>query len=332
MESAPAETMLPKLTASPRVMIGAAGTATAFGIARTLRTTWPDAVEIVVADVRPRRLIGAAMFAEEYVESPPVADPGYQDWLERALRETGATLYVPLIDADIVAAVELAEAGRCEARVAAPPLSSARICWDKIATYEWLRREGLPTPGTWDPGEAPRGEASLVAKSRSGQGSVGFRPLAGAAELEALPSGDGLVVQEACSPPEVTIDVFNAADGSAFRAICRERIEVKAGVCTKARVFESGELAGLAERVATPLGLSGFCMQVMCDGGGDWTITDLNARPGAGARLSTAAGVDVLGAVYADLTGLPFDLEARTMRRLEDDVYVIRQFDEHIIE
>jgi len=331
-QTSPREDAPPPRLAGPRVMIGAAGTATAFGIAKTLRTTWPEEIEIVVADMRPRYLVGAAIFADGYVQSPPVDDSGYPEWLAATLAETSSTLYVPLIDADIAIAAELADAGSCGAAVAAPPLAASRICWDKLETYEWLRGEGLPAPPTWAPDAAPRRGEGLVAKSRHGQGSIGFRPLGSLAELEALSGDEDLVVQEACRHPEVTIDVFLAGDGGAFRAICRERIEVKAGVCTKARVFESEELSGLAERVARALGLRGFCMQVMQDAEGRWTITDLNARPGAGGRLSTAAGVDVLGAVYADLVGLPFDLEARTMRRLEHDVYVIRQFDEHIVD
>ena len=74
---------------APRVLIGAAGTATSFGIARTLRTTWPSEVEIVVADLKPRSLVAAAVFADDYLQSPAVADPGYADWLAGAWRRPG---------------------------------------------------------------------------------------------------------------------------------------------------------------------------------------------------------------------------------------------------
>jgi hypothetical protein len=313
-----------------RVLIGAAGTATSFGIARTLRETWPGEVEIVVADLKPRALVAAAVFADDYRQSPAVTDPGYADWLAAALTETGASLYVPLIDEDIRIASEIAARPSVQARIAAPPLASARTCWDKLDTYEWLRGRGLPTPETWAPADAPRRDG-LVVKSRHGQGSIGFRQLESAAELDALTGEQDLVVQARCERPEVTVDAYLARDGGSFRAICRERLEVKAGVCTQARVFESAQLSELAERVARGLELTaGSCMQVMRGGDGEWLLTDVNARPGAGGRLSTAAGVDVLGAVYADLLGLPFDLE-RTMRKLERDVHVVRGFDEYVI-
>lgn len=317
---------------TPRVMIGAAGTATAFGIVRTLRDNWGAAVEVVLADLLPRQLVGAAAFADGYLQSPAVDDPVYAEWLAQAVGESGTDLYVPLIDRDIVVAAELAQRSPGEFRTAAPPLASALICWDKLKTYEWLRAEGISAPETWAPAAAPRLDDGLVVKSRRGQGSIGFRALAGVGELEALGDDGDLVVQARCGFPEVTIDSCLAANGDGFRAVCRERLETKAGVCTKARVFESEPLSALAEAIGRGLGLvGGFCIQVMNGPDGEWWVTDVNARPGAGARLSKAAGVDVLGAVYAGLLELPFDREL-ALRRLDHDVYAVRQFDEYVID
>jgi hypothetical protein len=44
----------------PRVLVGAAGTTTAFGIVRTLRGRWGAGIEILAADVNPRPLVAAA--------------------------------------------------------------------------------------------------------------------------------------------------------------------------------------------------------------------------------------------------------------------------------
>lgn len=283
-------------------------------------------------DINPRQLVATAALADRYLQSPLVADDAYPGWLEAKLAETGADLYVPLIDEDIAIASRLFEEGRTgETRIAAPRPESARVCWDKLATCEWLRERGLPTGDTWVPSEAPGDGRDMIAKFRYGQGSHGFRVLAEPADLGALSGEEDLVVQVACEPPEVTIDTFLSQDGTTFRAVCRERIETKAGVCTKARVFESRELAALAEAIARGLELrGGSCTQVMRLGG-EWVVTDVNARPGAGTRLSSAAGVDILGAVYADLLGCPFDA-AEALRQLDRDVHVVRQFDEYVVD
>jgi carbamoylphosphate synthase large subunit len=310
-------------------MIGAAGTATAFGIVRTLRDNWGSGVEILAADAKPRRLVGSAFLSDDFVQSPLIPDASYRAWLERTLGERRVDLYVPLIDEDIKIAAEL-EGNGFEGQVAAPPPGSARITWDKLNTFRWLRDNAVPTPDTWAPAEAPRRPGELVVKSRRGQGSVGFGLLATLVELEAL--DDESVVQSRCSRPEVTIDCFLAGDGGRFRAVCRERLEVKAGVCTQARVFEDEELTALAERVARGLDLrGGCCIQAMKGGEGEWLVTDVNSRPGAGGRLSTAAGTDILGAVYADLLGLSFDYEGK-LAPLPREVFVVRQFDEYIVE
>lgn len=283
-------------------------------------------------DINPRQLVAAAALADRYIQSPLVADDAYPGWLEAKLAETGADFYIPLIDEDIAIASRLLEEGRTgETRIAAPRPESARVCWDKLATHDWLREGGLPTCDTWVPSEAPVDGREMIAKFRYGQGSHGFQVLAEPADLAALSAEENLVVQVLCEPPEVTIDTFLSQDGTSFRAVCRERIETKAGVCTKARVFESGELADLAEAIARSLELcGGSCTQVMRLGG-EWVVTDVNARPGGGTRLSSAAGVDILGAVYADLLGCTFDA-AEALRQLDRDVHVVRQFDEYVID
>jgi carbamoylphosphate synthase large subunit len=317
-----------------RVAIGAAGTTTAFGIVATLKERWPTEVEVVAVDINERRLVASAALADSFTRGPAVADPGYADWLARFLVAEGIDLYVPLIDADIVTAAELAAAGETgAARVVAPPVDAARICLDKLATFEWLAEREIATPATWLPGDAPPAGADagdLIVKPRHGLGSSGFRRLAAEAELAAAvaESDEELVVQSACEPPEVTIDAFRGVDGG-FRAICRERLEVKAGVCTKAQVFESEELAALVGRIAADLEIRGpFCVQVMREGD-RWSVTDLNARSGGGTRLSTAAGVDILAAAYADLLDLPLPADATAP--LREDVFAVRQPSEYVV-
>jgi carbamoylphosphate synthase large subunit len=314
-----------------RVAIGAAGTTTAFGIVTTLKDRWPREVEVVAVDINERRLVASAALADSFVRSPPVADDGYRAWLSSFLTGAGIDLYVPLIDGDIVVAAEIAAAGEIgDAAVVAPPVDAARICLDKLATYEWLAELEIATPATWLPGSPPPGidpAAGLVVKPRYGLGSTGFRRIGDEAEA-GTPGDEELVVQVACEPPEVTIDAFRAGDGR-VRAVCRERLEVKAGVCTKARVFEDDGLAATVERIAAGLDMRGpLCAQVMREGD-RWSVTDVNARSGGGTRLSGAAGVDILAAAYADLLDLPLEPGATAL--LEEDVFAVRQPSEYVV-
>jgi carbamoyl-phosphate synthase large subunit len=315
------------------VVIGAAGTATGFGVARTLRAHWPNEVTLVAADVNPRQLVATAALSDGYVQSPPVADPSYGDWLTRTLKETAADVYIPLLDQDIALAAELAEAGQLPEgiKLAAPAAESARICLDKLETFYWLRAHEISACETWAPSEAVwRGE-DLVAKPCKGVGSSGVNLLKTEEALEQIRGEGHLVVQPRCQPPEVTIDAFLSQEGKKFRAVCRERLETKAGVCTKARVFESDGLASISEQVARGLDLFGAsCIQVMRNASDQWCVTDANARSGGGARLSTAAGVDVLGASCAELLDRPLPATG-ALDRLPQDTFVVRQYDEYVV-
>jgi carbamoylphosphate synthase large subunit len=316
---------LPELDAGQTVWVGAAGTGTAFGLIRSVRKRWGDKVRIVAADTNPAHLVAATTLADAFVKVPPIADPAFIKVLAAEFARSGPVTYVAILDAEILLAAELAAEGRLPRAVAliAPPVASARICLDKLAAARWLQASGLPSPSTALPGEVDwRGEP-LFAKPRRGLGSVGVRLLSTASELRSLGASEDMVVQALCSGPEVTLDVFRSRDGSLNRAICRERLEVKAGVCTKARVFEDATLSALATRVAAGLGLVGtFCMQVMRHRE-EWSITDINPRPGAGTSMTVAAGIDVHCAMLADSWGL----DARELLPpLSRELFVVRQY------
>ena len=107
------------------------------------------------------------------------------------------------------------------------------------------------------------------------------------------------LVQEVCRPPELTVEVYNS-EGT-LCSLCRERLEVKSGVCTKARVFRDAELTRLAENLARNLQLPvAFCFQVMKNSAGKWVITDVNPRLGAGTALSSVCGWSLAAAALVN--------------------------------
>lgn len=112
--------------------------------------------------------------------------------------------------------------------------------------------------------------------------------------------------------------------------MCRERLEVKAGVSVKARVFDDPELSALAQKLGEELGLTGtFCFQVMrAPDAGGWAITDVNPRPGAGTRMTVAAGVDVLAAMMADAWG---EDPGVFLGPLAGERFVTRQYTEYAV-
>jgi len=313
------------------VWLGAAGTGTAFAIVRAAQQRWSDSLRIIAADTNPPHLVAAAALAQAFEQTPFVADEQFAPFLLEAFSRLNVDTYVPILDEEIVRAAELRDSKMLPSSLVtlAPSLEAARICLDKLASFSWLLSNRIPTPITKALSQATWNPEGMLLKPQYGRGSVGIRVLQHEYELvDAASSSQAYVVQELCRHPEITIDAFRSRDGKLFRAVCRERLEVKAGVCTKARVFESDTLASYAHAIGDGLDLLGtFCVQLMrSSSDGSWLVTDINPRPGAGTAMSTAVGVDFLSATLADAWGL----DARSMLpSLHRERFVVRQYSEY---
>ncbi|HLH13172.1 MAG TPA: ATP-grasp domain-containing protein [Solirubrobacteraceae bacterium] len=318
----------------PRVLLGTAGTGTTWGIAVSLRERWGERVHVVGTDMLPAHLVASSALMDRFARMPAVADEQrFTARLLQLIEREGIDTYVPTFDREIVLAAALREQGRMEGvRVLAPPLWSAQTCLDKRAMSAWLEREGIAAPRTLAFRPQEWCERGIVVKPRTGVGSVGVERLREREAWEAWCGREGLrewIAQELVQGVEVTLDCFRSGDGTVGRVVCRERVEVKSGVCTKARVFEDGELAQLGLSIGEGLALSGaYCLQAMrCERRG-WLVTDVNPRPGAGTRLSAALGVQLHAAMFADAWGLS---SAGLLPRLARERWVARQYREIVL-
>lgn len=314
------------------ILISAGGTATAWHLASLIASDFRDHYRLLVCDINPRHLVPAAVLADGFFQVPPSGAAGYRDAMLALLRAEGVSVFVTLIDEDCYAFPvddpDLRALGVVSTGVEA---GTAAILRDKGVLAAHLREAGLPVPRDYALAdlEAASDAQAFFVKPRAGFGSRGVyradRPAALAAAVQ-----PGLLVQALCTGPEVTVEVYQ--DHGTVEALCRERIETKAGVCTKARVWADAELAELARRVCATLRLpAAFCFQVMRDAHGDWVITDLNPRLGAGTALATKAGWSLAAGALIRWGGLP--LEARDFMRLPTRaMFVLRVFSEVVTE
>jgi len=116
----------------------------------------------------------------------------------------------------------------------------------------------------------------LYSKTAKGFGTKTLKLSDVKQEISDYNSGNYLIQSE-CEKPEITIDVCYDRNRNYFSYVCRERIETKSGVCTKAKLFYDKKLEGIAFTLADKLKLSAFCFQVM-KYKGEWAVTDINPR------------------------------------------------------
>lgn len=247
--------------------------------------------------------------------------------LARIVETDAIDVVVSTVDVELAAL-----AGRRDelapAVLAAPSDETIAVALDKLALAERcspvanVPRTVLAGPAALD----VTWEFPVFAKPRSGAGSRGIRVVPDRAALEALPTDEGLIVQDLLPGEEYSVDVIADADGRVVAAVPRTRARVDSGVAIAGRTVRDPDLEETAAAVARAIGLVGVAnVQLRRDRAGRAALLEVNPRfPGA-LPLTIAAGVDIPSLVVDLFTGrpLPERIEFRelaTVRFLEDVV------------
>lgn len=289
-----------------KILITAGGTATAWHICTIIKRYFDEDFEIHLCDINPPELIPAEIYSQVYHRVPPINDPKYMEHMYSLLKRESIDIIIPLIDFDLFLfpsdSPRLQKLGVVST---APPLHTVRILSDKRSLYHFLHSQGLPTPMVYQVDEVDPHETYAV-KSAIGFGSRNFCVMKGSDILASEMDSD-VIIQEFCAPVndthEITAEIF--CFGGSLKIFCRERIEVKAGVCTKMKPFfdQSIELSlnKLVKSISCP---TAFCVQFLYNKG-RWEIIDCNLRLGAGTALSSAIGFQLTRALLLTLLNKP---------------------------
>lgn len=314
------------------IAVGSSGSATGHGVLSALSDSG-FASRLVACDTNPRHLVAAgSLFA--FVQTEPAADLGYADTLSKTLQEEGVSAFYPIHDIEVAVCAEHRET--FEKRgilVLAPAYEAVATVRDKLRMFKLFAQENVASPPTVRLDAAEWSGGALHFKPRSGVGSQGVGILRSSDALhERQTNADAMsiIVQPFVEGQEITIDIFCPHPGEVLACCCRERIEVKAGVSSKARLFSSETLRALGAQVSLVTGLTGaFCFQVRGQIERDeWQVIDVNPRVGGGTPMSVAAGLNFPAANVSFMLGQD---PAPFFRSLPSkDIYVTRSFREHV--
>lgn len=311
------------------VLIGSSGTGNAFSSILALRRNWGNSVKIVSIDTNPRNLVTSSLLSDCFYQVPGNNNPEFKEKVTEICKEENIDTYIPFIDEEIFVAAVLYEEMRLKEDIILQVRSSAiaDLCNDKYKTYLWLSEEGILTPECHESDHnISSGTEHFILKPRKGFGTKTMKM----SDLKwdcSSSNSEKYIIQEECGKPEITIDVCYDRKRKYFNYLCRERIETKSGVCTKAKLFYDEKLGNIAFKIADKLELSSFCFQVMTLNG-EWAVTDINPRLGAGTGMSFAAGLDFFSAMFAIL----WDEDPSVFfRSLQKEIYVTRQYSDFIM-
>lgn len=317
-------------------IVCAAGSGPSFGFIQRVRIVWGDQVHLVALDTNPRQLVSASVIADTFVQVSGSKEPAFVEELAQILDRWPDAHVYPAVNSDFAALCKMRSSKLWPAAsFVTPSASILQIVNDKASLESLLGKIAVPTPRSYTIRQVANSASSqfYFVKPRDGFGGVGAHMMTRADVLSLEPDRlHDVVIQELCDGPEVTADVFYDSDSDDFAIVCRERLEVKSGVCTKARLFIDPTLAEYGRRLGRLVKARGsFCFQVMRARGG-WVVTDVNLRPGAGTALSCAVGADFFAAMHATRCGERGVTLVDTTALNRGDCYVTRQYTEYVTE
>lgn len=304
------------------ILVLSGGTGTAWSICNALRSHKDAEINLLVCDTNPAWLVHSSVLADVFLQVPPIKAAGYYEHMLSLVDQYHIDIIVPLIDLDFQYFPRDNEDLLARGVFSTAP---ERKTFELLSNKKWmadtLQKLGVATPRTFERSELDD-DTDYFVKPVLGFGARNTQKLSGR-EIK-RGSFDECIFQELCLPREVTVDVFSAE--LPIRSVCRERIETKAGVCTKARVYREPKLETALQAVAQNLALPECCcVQFMESQSGEWKLTDFNLRLGAGSALSAAVGFKLAEAASACWLGLSYD---GLLKYPDAEKFVVRHYTE----
>ncbi|MCO7546963.1 ATP-grasp domain-containing protein [Stutzerimonas nitrititolerans] len=307
---------------SLNLLLTAAGTGTGYAYALA-QSRWFPQIALFTADTSPAELVSASLFSRRHLVLPPSNAADYFGLLESVLLAHALDVYIPLIDLEVSAAAARRE--QLSARVACNGLDFCNAALAKSCYGDWLDVDGVRVPQLVRD-EALQASGRIVAKRDGGFGGRATRVLDGPHQV-AHYREEGWELYEYIDGDEFTVDCFPLT-GSVLTSV-RQRLEVKSGVCSKARILRDPLLDRLAAFLVERFALSEpFCFQTRRAQGVHYLI-DINPRLGAGSAMSALNGTDFFAAHLAALVG---EDPGEHLRPRFRECVVTRQYTEYLMD
>lgn len=307
-----------------RVLILAGGTATAWHLVNEMEKYYKIEIEVYVCDMNPKYLIPSSKKAKKFIQVPPISSELYYNSIIKILAENKIDIIIPLIDFDLsIFSNDNKDLELLNVKSTAPDKYVAELLSDKYNMTIWLESIGVKVPKLYSL-ENIEMDKDYILKPKKGFGSRGVIKCKGS-EIKANYNKD-CIIQEICKPKEVTVEIFK--NENILKTICRERIEVKSGVCTKARIFKDRELHSIVENILLNIDFpNASCIQFMLNKENEWCVTDINLRLGAGTALSSKIGWQLARASIAQWLGKVENYD-KYFNEIKGEKYVARVYEE----
>jgi carbamoyl-phosphate synthase large subunit len=239
----------------------------------------------------------ACAIADKAIQIVPVSDPMYLDQLRNIILTERINIAIPTIDPELDFFAMLRDSGACPScTIISHSREFIAICRDKERTSLFLSERGVRVPKlyTRDDFLSEKIAWPVIAKPRSGSGSVGIHIFSEYSPTIQNFINSSYVIQEYIEGAEYTVNAYVDRKGVLLGVVAHVRQSIRAGEVEKAQTVDI-PAARLAAKVIANFGgfLSGpFCFQGKLTDDGLFSIFEINARFGGGYPLARKAGAN----------------------------------------
>ncbi|ARR01152.1 ATP-grasp domain-containing protein [Campylobacter porcelli] len=278
-----------------RILFLSAGTNAAYHCIKILKEKFSNNFYIVGVDINEKYLVASCNYLDNFYKVPRSDSMGYYDIILEILAQENIDFLFTILDVDQgFFSSDNKDLENIGVRTFSVDSKLWRSYKSKDTMNNLLNLHGFLTPKLYNLNEIELNRKYFI-KSKKGFGSIGAR-IATGKDIHNINNVDDYLIQEICIGPEYTVECFKYHN--TIRTVTRERIETKAGVCTKTKVFNNLELEHIAREFAKKIDCPHcFNLQFMKNSIDQFVITDVNFRFAGGMSLAYAAGWDEVSAL-----------------------------------
>ena len=312
------------------VLLLSSGTNACYHFAKVIKEKFPSFFRLVGADVNDYWLVPTSRYLDKTYKVRYNSDPLYYQEIIDICKKEHIKYLLPSFDNDqklfYQDNIDLINLGVISF---ASKKDTLYYYSDKRKMNDFLFKNSFPIPRIFNNVNQLSENTLYIVKPINGVGSIGVKTLS-SYDICNIKNINDFLVEEKCHGPEITVECFYWE--KTLECVCRERIQSKAGVCTKARVFCNKNLKQIAERFAKLIGCPiVFNLQFMMNKKDEYVITDVNLRLAGGMGLSYAAGWDIVSSIAKVMLGFSGDDIFTSLRMNISDVFVVRAYEDFVI-
>ncbi len=276
------------------ILLTSAGTQTFNNILQALRQQKEIKYSIIACDTNPYAY-GLYLIKRKYL-IPRATSKEYIPALIEICKREKVDILIPLYSAEFPVLAPKRNMFRQVGVII--PISDEKvikIASDKWLTYNFFRKNGIPTPESFIPGKIPSNlHYPVIIKPRSLSGSKYVYKSESSKDLDYFQTiTPNPIVQTYIEGNEYTVDALSDLNGKPIIAVPRLRLDVMDGKSVVGKTIRDPKMIYFVRRIIAKLGLKGPCNIWYIRKKNRYYFTEINPRFSAGGLpLTVKAGVN----------------------------------------